>query len=119
MKSKAELIRTIEKAFETRNAKRQMRLVGTALSRLLENQTSDEVEMETTRDANGIGFTGAEGEIGTSMAKFYLNRGFLTPKQVAYWMKPSGKTGRPRILKYRGQLAEFAKRKQRRQKSLA
>lgn len=119
MKSKAELIRTIEKAFETRNAKRQMILVGTALSRLLENQTSDEVAMETTQDANGVGFSGADGEIGTSMAKFYLNRGFLTPKQVAYWMKPTGKAQRPRILKYRAQLAEFAKRKQRRQLSNA
>lgn len=113
MKSKAELIRDIEQAFETPNKRRQMILVGTALSRILENQTSDEVTYETTRHANGIGFTGAEGEIGTSMAKFYNSRGFLTPKQVAYWMKSSGKTGRPRILKYRRQLAEFADQKQR------
>lgn len=114
MKTKKELIQRIEKAFQTPDPRRRMKLVGTALLRLLENQTEDEVFSEETRELNGVGFSGVDGEIGTSMAKFYAKRGFLTPKQVAYWMKPYGKSRRPKILKYRKQLAEFAARKQER-----
>ena len=110
MKSDTLLLERIESAFQTENRKRQMFLVGEALERILRNQTDDEVATENTRYHNGTGFSGADGKIGTSMAKFYVKRGFLTPKQVAYWMK-SMKNGKPRILKYRKQLLEFAKQK--------
>lgn len=105
-----ELMNRIETAFQTKSRKRQMILVGTALSRILQNQTEDEQSAEYTKYHNGTGFSGVDGRIGTSMGKFFNERGFLTPKQVAYWMKPM-KNGRPRILKYRNQLLEFAKQK--------
>lgn len=108
--SDKDLINRIEAAFQTQNKKRQMILVGNALSRILQNQTTDEQLAEHTKYHNGIGFSGADGEIGTSMAKFFNEKGFLTPKQVSYWMKPM-KNGNPRILKYRKQLLVFAKQK--------
>lgn len=110
MKTDKLLLERIEMAFQTQNRKRQMILVGEALERILRNQTDDEVGAEDTRYHNGTGFSGVDGKIGTSMAKFYVRRKFLTPKQVAYWMKPM-KNGNPRILKYRKQLLEFAKKK--------
>jgi hypothetical protein len=106
------LLEQIEKVLLHPDTNKRMRAVGTALSRILQNQTSDEVSSETTRYSNGIGFTGAHGGIGTSMAQFYLRNGFLTPKQVQYWTKPIGKKNRPRILIYKNQLLEFAKFKQ-------
>lgn len=114
--SDKELLHKIETAFETaqRNSKREMILVGTALTRILSNQTADEQVAEMTKYYNGTGFTGSDGKIGTSMAKFFLRRGFLTPRQVAYWMRPA-KNGKPKILKYRRQLLEFAKEKAARQ----
>ena len=44
------------------------------------------------------------------MAKFYTSRGFLTPKQIAYWRRKN-RNGRMRIGKYAGQLARIANSK--------
>jgi hypothetical protein len=105
------LIEKIEKVLLSTNYQTQMRAVGTALLRIMENQTSDEVASQLTRYSNGIGFTGAHGTIGTSMAQFFAKNGFLTQKQVRYWVTPIGKKGRPRIMIYKNQLLEFAKMK--------
>lgn len=106
------LLSKIESALLNPNPRKQMVAVGTALSRIMENQTRDEVNSETTKYSNGIGFTGAHGEIGTSMAKFFERNGYLSPKQVAYWTRPIGKKNRPRILIYKNQLLQFALLKQ-------
>ena len=45
----------------------------TALLRIFELQTDDEKYYESTRDANGVGFTGADGEILSSFAKHLEN----------------------------------------------
>lgn len=106
------LLQKIEAVLLSPNKRVQMKAVGTALARIMENQTSDEVNSQYTKYSNGIGFTGAHGRIGTNMAQFFLKNGFLTPKQVQYWVKPIGTKNRPRIMIYKNQLLEFAKFKQ-------
>ena len=84
--------------------------IARALVVLFNNQTADEQRAETTKYNNGIGFKSCHGEIGTSMAKFYLSRNYLSPKQVAYWRKRN-KDGEMRISCYWRQLAEAAEAK--------
>lgn len=85
---------------ETRNfVKKQLSTNKTwatqALLKIYEFQTSMEKEHEETRDANGVGFSGVDGEILSSFATHYISRGFLSPKQMAlvfkkmpkYWMQ--------------------------------
>ena len=52
------------------------------LVRIYNNQTVDEKSSEDTKHDNGIGFTGADGHIMTSIAKQYIARGSLSPKQM-------------------------------------
>ena len=112
MKPQDILLQKIESVLLSPNKRTQMRAVGTALMRIMENQTNDEVNSQNTKYSNGIGFTGAHGRVGTSMAQFFSKTGFLTPKQVKYWTTPIGKKNRPRILIYKNQLLEFAKYKE-------
>lgn len=70
------------------------------LLRIYSLQTATEQAMETTRQHNGVGFTGFDGEIMTSLAKFYIRTGFLTPKQM--------KLVRKKMQRYAGQLAKIA-----------
>lgn len=89
--------------------------VGRALVHLLNRQTDDEQRDETTKYHNERGFQSCHAKRGTSMAKFYLKTGFLTPKQVAYWQRPArpgNPKSKPRITKYAGQLLEEAKAKE-------
>jgi hypothetical protein len=88
------------------------RAVERAVMVLFERQTADEQNLETTREKNGVGFTGVDGEIGCSMAKFYLRNRYLTPKQIAWWRKPN-KNGVMRIAKYHAQLLAAAAQKAR------
>lgn len=83
--------------------------VARALLVLLDNQTVDEQNTEATRHHNGEGFRPCHARMGTSMAKQYRDRGFLSPKQIAYWRR-EGKEGM-RISIYWRQLAEAAERK--------
>lgn len=84
--------------------------VARALVVLFERQTDDEKATEHTRHHNGRGFRPCHARMGTSMAKFYLQRGFLTPKQIAYWRR-EGKEGM-RIAIYWRQLLDAAHKKQ-------
>lgn len=45
--------------------------VARAVFVLNERQTADEQNSEATKYHNGVGFTGADARMGTSMAKFY------------------------------------------------
>lgn len=92
-----ELLRTNDKA------------VCRALVVLNERQTADEQVSETTRHHNNRGFRPCHARMGTSMAKFYTKRGYLTPKQIAYWRK-EGKEGM-RIAIYWRQLLDAAHKK--------
>ena len=59
--------------------------IGRALVVLFNNQTSDEQAIETVRHRNGEGFRPCHAKTGTSMAKFFLKNGYMSPKQIAYW----------------------------------
>jgi hypothetical protein len=83
--------------------------VARALVVLYERQTEDEKSTEHTRHHNNRGFRPCHAKMGTSMAKFYLARGFLTPKQIAYWRK-EGKEGM-RLSIYWRQLLDAAHKK--------
>jgi len=53
-----------------------------ALVRIYENQTEDEKVSEDTKYNNGVGFTGADGNYMTSLAKQYIAKGSLSPNQM-------------------------------------
>lgn len=84
--------------------------VARALVVLTARQTATEQNAEQTINRNGEGFRPCHARMGTSMAKFFEKRGYLTPKQIEYWRKPM-KTGQMRIEIYAGQLLEVAKSK--------
>lgn len=58
-----------------------------ALLKIYEFQTSEEQNEEHTKDINGIGFTGVDGEIMTSFAKQFIRRKSLSGKQMAIVFK--------------------------------
>lgn len=68
----------IQKMLETRDV-----AVTKALILIYSKQTSAEQSTEATVENNGVGFTGVDGEILSSFAKFYMRAGFLTAKQMA------------------------------------
>ena len=84
--------------------------VARALVVLADRQTADEQVSEATKYNNGRGFRPCHAHMGTSMAKFYNARGYLSPKQIAYW-RAKIKTGQMRIEIYAGQLLEAAQTK--------
>lgn len=84
--------------------------VAKALVALNKRQTADERSTEATRYQNGRGFRPCHARMGTSMAKFYEERGYLTTKQANYW-RVLDKTGTMRIAIYAGQLLEVAQEK--------
>lgn len=84
--------------------------VARALVVLTERQTADEQRSEHTKYDNGRGFRPCHARMGTSMAKFFKARGFLSDKQIAYWRVPQ-KDGKMRIEIYAGQLLEIAQAK--------
>lgn len=49
---------------------------------LFNKQTDDEQKLEHTRHVNGCGFNHVDAKKLTSMAKWYLQKGFLTQKQL-------------------------------------
>ena len=63
-------------------------------------QTEDEQMVGETIEHNGVGFNGVDASFMSSLAKFILDRGYLTAKQLEY--------GRRKIMKYAGQLAKVA-----------
>lgn len=86
------------------------RAVGRALLALDARQTQDEQRTETTRYRNGMGFRPCHARMGTSMASFFRTRGYLSPKQIAYWRQPM-RCGNMRIGIYAGQLLDVARLK--------
>jgi hypothetical protein len=86
------------------------RAIARALVVLTARQTVDEQAAENTRYLNGRGYRPCHARMGTSMSQFFQRRGFLTPKQIAYW-RVKEKTGKMRIEIYAGQLVEEAQAK--------
>jgi hypothetical protein len=81
--------------------------IARALLALNARQTEDERVVKHTKHHNGRGFRPCHARMGTSMANFYRDRGFLSAGQLAYWRRvtPAGKM---RIEIYAGQLLEVA-----------
>ena len=71
-----------------------------ALLKIYEFQTADEKAVGQTHDYNNVGFSGVDGEIFSSFAKQYKERGWLSPKQKAIVMK--------RIHKYTRQIIQVS-----------
>lgn len=84
--------------------------VTRAILALYRFQTTEEQSAKDSKERNGVGFTKADSEIGTSMAKFALEAGFLTEKQIAYWRRFTG-GNKCRICKYARQLLKIANSK--------
>ena len=55
-----------------------------ALVRIYENQTADEQRADVTREDNGIGFTGIDAQFLSSLAKQFITKGSLSPKQMLF-----------------------------------
>lgn len=85
-----------------------MHVVGRALVALLDRQTASEQNSQMTLEWNGVGFNAFDAEIMTSMAEFYRDKGYLTPKQHKFLTSGTEKRPAPRIAKYAGQLADIA-----------
>lgn len=71
-----------------------------ALIEIFKFQTDEEVKVLGTIEHNGVGFSGVDGEILTSLANFYLTRGYLTPKQQDLVMR--------KIKKYSNQIISIS-----------
>lgn len=59
------------------------RWVCHALKILFERQTADERDAGTTRHVNGMGFSSADGFFMSSLATQYIEKGWLSKKQIA------------------------------------
>lgn len=70
-----------------------------AMLRIFNKQTEDEKAYENTHIWNTVGFSGVDGEIMTSIAKFYIKRKYVTIKQKAIIEK--------KMQKYCGQLLKL------------
>ena len=85
--------------------------VGRALLVINRNQTASEQASEATINRNGEGFRPCHAKMGTSMANFFQRRGYLSPKQIAYWRKEMA-CGNMRLAVYWRQLSVAAEAKQ-------
>jgi hypothetical protein len=86
------------------------RAIVRALLVLTSRQTADEQASETTKYLNHKGFRPAHAKRGVSMAKFYMDQGYLSIKQINYWRK-TDKNGNTRLGIYWRQLQEAAAQK--------
>lgn len=73
-----------------------------ALIALNNYQTIDEQRALTTKYLNNAGFRPCHAARGTGMVNFFQKRGFLSEKQINWWINRDNK--KPRILIYLNQL---------------
>lgn len=86
-------------------------VVGRALKAIfIANQTEDERTANSTKNWNGVGFSGADARSASITAKYYIKHGKLLPWQVDQWTKRQ-KNGYARLVKYAKQLNEIAIKK--------
>jgi len=77
-----------------------------ALVVLNQRQTTEEQYAQATRVHNMRGFRPCHARMGTSMAEQYTAKGYLSPKQVAYWRVPMKKGGMRIAIYWKQLLAE-------------
>jgi len=85
----------------TTPSKRNDQFLCDSLVKIFEFQTASEQANHTTNEDNGVGFTGVDADFATSLAKFYMDKGYLSEKQMGY--------ARKIMPKYSGQLSRIAK----------
>ena len=78
--------------------------VATALIHLYNEQVEDEKQTRDSYHQNGRGFTKYDALRGTTDAERILEDEVVTVEQVNYWLQPTQKDGRARIMKYHRQL---------------
>jgi len=81
---------------------RSDKMVIRSLEKLFELQTNIEQKNNNSIEPNRIGFNSFDAPILSSIAKFYLNEGYLSPKQIVIVRK--------KLLKYKKQLTKIANR---------
>ena len=74
--------------------------VKKGLIAIYNKQTEDEQYTGETRHRNGVGFSGADARLGTSLAQFTAKNNYLSVKQLQF--------GRKILKKYVGQLVKIA-----------
>ncbi len=74
--------------------------VAKSTVKIFERQTMDEKLTDSTGNNNGIGFNSVDAFIMSRLAKFYIERGYLSAKQFAIASK--------KIMKYAKQLTNIA-----------
>ena len=95
-----EFVRSMaSKTFEERCA-----FIADALVHLYNEQVEDEKQTRDSRYQNGRGFTKYDALRGTTDAERILEDEVVTVEQVNYWLQPTQKDGRARIMKYDRQL---------------
>jgi predicted transcriptional regulator len=93
-------VRTMaSKTFEER-----CEFIADALIHLYNEQVEDEKQTRDSRHQNGRGFTKYDALRGTTDAERILEDEAVTVEQVNYWLQPTQKDGRARIMKYGRQL---------------
>jgi hypothetical protein len=70
-----------------------------ALTFIYNKQVADEQHQEIVKYHNGVGFKPQDAKKGSGLAKWYLDKGFLTEKQIACVKKM--------VTKYAGQIVEL------------
>lgn len=79
---------------------RSDKMVRRSIVRIYEKQTEEERSVNGTINKNGVGFSGADAEFLSSLARQILEGRNLSVKQMEY--------GRKKIRKYAGQLQKIA-----------
>ena len=77
-KSKQEIVDRLKKQIEVKDS-----TAIHALTFIYDRQAEDERRHEVVRYNNGMGFKPQDAKKGSGFAKWYLDKGFLTEKQVA------------------------------------
>ena len=92
--SKKEIVERLRKQIEIKDA-----TAIHALTFIYDKQVADEQRQETVKYRNNVGFRPQDAKKGSGLAKWYLDKGFLTVKQIDCVKKL--------VSKYAGQIVEL------------
>ncbi len=76
---------------------KKMVIVGRALTHLYERQTLNEQTAHSTSEDNNVGFTAFDPAFGTICARQWIDRQYLSEKQVQIWTRVM-KNGFPKFV---------------------
>ena len=82
MKTTKKVTKKEIKAFLKDNLNTNKNWAIRGLLRIYDYQTQEEKEVQNTYYHNQVGFTGVDGDILSSFAEQYKNKGYLSPKQM-------------------------------------